>query len=101
MKTLKKHLKLIIGIAVLVLVGFVFFFATQSGNLENGNMHNWKSASQDRRARAIQILTADEEYTDLMVACLDKISTLPESADMTVKDASSLCFMGIQLKDNI
>ena len=101
MNTLKKHLKLIIGIAVLILFAVVFFFIAQAKDLENGNMRHWVSASAERRVAAVKILTGDEKYTELMVQCLDKVATLSDAADMPIKDAASLCFMGIQLKDNI
>lgn len=101
MKTLKKHFKLLIGVAALILVAVVFFFASRATDLENGNMRNWVAASHDRRVAAVKILTANEEHSDLMVECLNKIASLPDSGEMMVKDAASLCFMGIQLKENI
>lgn len=101
MKKLKKHFKLFIGIAVLILVIFVFFFFVRGTNLENGDMRAWAGASIERRAAAVNILTGTEQDTDLMIACLDKISTLADAADMPVRDAASLCFAGIQLKENI
>lgn len=32
---------------------------------------------------------------------LDKIAALPDSGEMAVRDAASLCHTGIQLKENI
>ncbi|MBN1324692.1 MAG: hypothetical protein JW974_00515 [Alphaproteobacteria bacterium] len=101
MEAFKKHLKLFIGISALILVAVGFFFYQKSSDLENDNMRHWATASLERRAAAVKILTGNDENTDLMVQCLDKVSTLPNSADMSVRDATSLCFMGIQLKDNI
>lgn len=101
MDAFKKHLKLVIGIAVLILVSVGFFFYHKSSNLENDSMRHWTSASVERRSAAVKILTGTEDNNGLMVKCLDKVSSLPNSADMTVRDAASLCFMGIQLKDNI
>ncbi|MDL2295392.1 hypothetical protein LJC18_01085 [Lachnospiraceae bacterium OttesenSCG-928-E19] len=101
MKTLKKHLKLIIGIAAIILFGVVFFVASRSSDLENGTLKNWRAASNDRRIAAVKILTASDADTELMVGCINKIATLPDSAEMGVKDAASLCYMGIQLKENI
>ncbi|MDR0741691.1 MAG: hypothetical protein LBF28_02865 [Rickettsiales bacterium] len=98
---MKKHFKLFIGISAIILFAVVFFFLSKSGELETGSMTRWKSAPVERRAAAVKILTGTDDGADLMVRCLDKIADLPESADMPVKDAASLCFMGIQLKDSI
>ncbi|MDR0726551.1 MAG: hypothetical protein LBF37_00640 [Rickettsiales bacterium] len=97
----KKYIKLMIGVAAIIVFAVVFFFINKSADLETGNLKHWKTASIERRGAAVKILTGTDEHTDLMVQCLDKIASLPESADMPIKDAASLCFMGIQLKDNI
>ncbi len=101
MKFIKKYLKIFIGIAVLILCGCVFFFVQRSSDLENGNMRNWLAASSDRRVAAVKIMTGSDDHTELMVACLDKIAALPDSGEMAVRDAASLCHTGIQLKENI
>lgn len=101
MDIIKKHLKLYIGIAVLILVAVVFFFLTKSADLENGNMKHWSAASNERRVSAVRILTGSEENTELMVQCLNKVAKLPDATDMPIKDAASLCYTGIQLKENI
>jgi hypothetical protein len=97
----KKYFKLLIGIAAIILFAVVFFFLNRSSDLENGNLKRWNTASAERRAAAVKILTGTDEHAELMVQCLDKIAALPDSTDMPVKDAASLCFVGIQLKDNI
>lgn len=98
---LKKYIKFIIGAAVLVLVGVAFFLIMRSSDLESGTMRNWRAASAARRETTVKILTGGEEHTELMMQCMDKIATLPDSFEMPIKDAASLCFMGIQLKENI
>ncbi len=101
MKFIKKYLKIFIGIMALVLCGCVFFFMQRASDLENGNMRNWVAASDDRRVAAVKILVGNEDHTDLMVACMDKIATLPESGEMAVRDAASLCHTGILLRENL
>ena len=101
MKFLKKYLKFIIGIAVLIVVAVVFFNTQQSTDLESGTLKNWPTAATERRMAAVKILIASEDNIDAIVACVDKIATLPDSADMNVRDAVSLCHTGIKLKANI
>ncbi len=101
MNFLKKYFKIFIGIAALILVIVVFFFAQRSNDLEGGNLKNWRSASTERRTAAAKIITAGEENLELIVACVDKMATLPDSGEMAVRDAMSLCYTGIQLKENI
>lgn len=101
MKHAKTFLKFVIGVAVLVLVVFVFFRAQRSSDLETGTLNNWQAASLDRRVAAVKILAATDQYTDSIVACVDKMATLPDSGDMAIRDAVALCYTGIQLKANL
>ncbi len=101
MKFIKKYFKLFIGICVLLLVVLVFFFAKRGETLEIGNLKDWRTASVERRNASVQILTASEENLDVLVACIDKISTLPDSGEMAVRDAASLCQTGLKLQQNM
>ena len=100
MKFLKKYLKFFIGIAVLIFVVVAFFLVQHSGDLEGANLKKWRSADIERRTAAVQILTASDKYSDLLVKCVDKIADLPDSSEMSVQDAVSLCYTGILLKEN-
>lgn len=101
MKFIKKYLKFFIGVAVLVMVLIVFFFAQHSSDLETGTLKDWRAAALDRRVAAAQILTGADEDIDLLVACVDKMAQLADSGEMAVRDATSLCHTGIQLKENL
>lgn len=96
----KKYLKFFIGIAVLLLTIVVFFIAQRSGDLEGSTLKKWRGADIERRTAAVQILVASDKHSELLVKCVDKIASLPESGEMAVKDAVSLCYTGIQLKEN-
>ena len=100
-KFVKKYLKFFVGIGVLILAIFVFVQTQKTTALESGQLKNWRSASVQRRVAAVKVLTASENNLELMVKCVDKIATLPDSGDMPVRDAVELCFVGMQLKENI
>ena len=101
MNFVKKYFKIFIGVAVLIMVLVVFFFAQRSGTLETGVLKDWRAAALDRRIAAAQILTGADKKVDLLVACVDKMATLPESGEMAVRDAMSLCHTGVKLKENL
>ncbi len=101
MKFIKKYLKIIIGVGVLIFVVMVFVGAQQSTNLESGTLKDWRAASQEQRAAAAQIITAGTENNELLVACVDKMAALPDSAETTIQTALTLCYTGIQLRSNI
>lgn len=101
MKFIKKYFKILIGVAVLLLCMGIFFFAQRAGDLENGNMRAWLAASDERRVATVGILIGTDEHNELMVACLDKIAALADSDEMMVRDAASLCYTGIQLRENL
>lgn len=100
MNFIKRFLKFFIGVAVLIFVVCAFFFSMRSGDLENANLRKWRSADLERRTAAAQILVASDDNLELLVQCVDKIATLPESGEMAVRDAIALCYTGIQVNQN-
>ncbi len=98
---IKKYIKFIIGIMVLMLVVVVFVQTMKTTALETGLLKDWRSASVGRRENAVKVLTASDKDLGLLVACVDKMAELPDSGDMSVRDATELCYVGLQLKNNI
>ena len=93
--------KFLLGIAVLLAVFFIFFHTQRSNDLAVGNLKNWASASNDQRIATVKVAIAGDDDIDLIVACVNKMATLPDSHEMIVRDAISLCHTGIVLKQNI
>ena len=99
---IKSNFKLFVGVLVLIFAFGMFFIIQGSGNLEKSNMRNWRSANTERRMAAVKILTGDDEVSaDLMIECMNKVSEFPNASEMSVRDCASLCYTGIQLKQNI
>ena len=101
MNFFKKYLKLFIGAGVLVLALVVFVFSQRSSTLETGVLKDWRSAAMDRRVAAAQILVGSDKEIELLVACVDKMSTLPDSGEMAVRDAMSLCHTGLKMQQSL
>lgn len=101
MNFIKKYFKILIGIAALLLVFMVFVMTQRSENLEVSTLKKWPAASLERRTAAAKILTGTDNNAELIVKCIDKIATLPESGEMAIRDAASLCYTGIQLKEHL
>jgi len=98
---LRTNFKLIIGIAVLIVVIPLFFMAQyKTTSLENSDLQKWTESSMERKAATVQVLAGDTKNTDLIVQCVDKMSTFNDSAEFAVRDAVKLCNMGIQLREN-
>lgn len=101
-KFLKTYFKFIIGIAALMLVVLAFFvIPRKESSLEMLSLKDWRAASMERRTAAVRVLTATDQNLDRIVACVDKMATLPDSGDMPVRDATELCFVGYELRNNI
>ena len=97
----KKNFKLIIGIAVLILTASMFFIAQyKSSNLENATLQKWTESSIENKMTAVQLLTEDVQNTELIVQCVDKMTTFNDSMEFAVRDAIKLCNMGIQLREH-
>ncbi|MCL2749364.1 MAG: hypothetical protein FWE50_04810 [Alphaproteobacteria bacterium] len=100
MNFIKAHTKLVVGIAALLLVAVIFAFSMKSTNLENGELRDWASSSNDRRTAAVKILTGSDENSEIMVACINRMTTLPDASNMKVKYAASLCAVGVALRED-
>ena len=98
---MKSVLKFVLGIAVLVSVFFIFFHTQNSKNLEKGTLKHWLSASNEQRVATAKVAVAGEGDIDLIVACVNKIASLPDSGEMDVNTAIVLCYTGNEIKDNI
>lgn len=100
MNFIKKSLKVFIGVVALIMFLVVAYMALNNSALENGSLKKWRAAALNQRVAAVKILTASDENTDLIVACVDKIAALPDSGTMAIRDAVSLCHSGVQLKQD-
>lgn len=101
MNFIKKYFKILIGAGVLVLALFVFAASLQSKDLSTGTLKSWQSANADERASTVRTLVGGDKNTDIIVACVGKMATLPDSGEMTIADATRLCNLGMQLKENL
>ena len=101
-KIIVRGIVFFVGLGVLLMAIFVFFtLPRKDAALESAYLKDWRSATVERRIAAARVLTASENNLELLVACVDKMATLPDSADMPVRDAMELCFVGIQLKNTV
>lgn len=101
MNFVKKYFKILIGIAALLLVFMIFVMTQRSENLEMATLKKWPAASLERRMAAAKILTGTDDNAELIVKCIDKIAALPDSGEMAIRDAASLCYTGVQLKEHL
>lgn len=101
MNFVKKYFKILIGAGVLVIALFVFAASLQSKDLSTGTLKSWASANNDERVATVRTLIGGDENIDIVVACVGKIATLPDSSEMTIADAARLCNMGMQLKQSL
>ncbi len=101
-KIIVRGIVFLVGLGVLLMAIFVFFtLPRKDAALESAYLKDWRGATVERRIAAARVLTASENNLELLVACVDKMATLPDSADMPVRDAMELCFVGIQLKNTV
>ena len=98
---MKSVLKFLLGIAVLLTAFFIFFGSQKSSSLEKGSLKHWLSASNDPRIATVKVAVAGEGDIDLIIACVNKIASLPDSGEMDVTTAIVLCHTGNEIKENI
>ena len=92
--------KFMLGFAALLIVAFIFFNTQKSSSLEKSTLKHWLSASKEQRTTAVKIAVAGNGDIDLIVACVNKIASLPDSGDMDITTAIIFCNTGTVIKDN-
>ena len=99
-KTIKKFIKISVATGLSILLVLLILFAKPTKTFENYNMNKWSDLSEIQRMDTLQkIITEEIKNPDLLIACLDKISLLPESNNMIIQTAAALCYNGIKLND--
>lgn len=101
-KTKIQQIKRVIKIAVasgLILLFVVLGFFVQYTNrtYENINMKKWKKLTDSQKITTLNYVIKNNPDSELMLGCMNKISTLPDANEMMVRDAAVLCYNGIKL----
>ena len=94
---IKRFIKISVASGLLVLFVFLGFFVKYKHSFENSNMGKWGVLSDVQRIETLQKIIPNIENQDLLLACMNKIASLPESSNMIIQSAASLCHNGIKL----
>lgn len=94
---IKNVIKISVASGLLVLFIVLGFFVKHKRSFENSNMSKWATLSDTQRVEILQKIIPIIENQDLLLACMNKIATLPESSNMIIQSAASLCHNGIKL----
>ena len=94
---IKNFIKISVASGLMILFIALTFFVKHSHSFENSNMKKWGSLTDAQRLTTVRRIVPDFEYDDLFMACMNKIADLPESNNMIIQSAVSLCYNGIKL----
>ena len=88
-----------ISIIIFVLCTFVVlgFFVKPTRTFENASMKRWANLTKKQQIETIEHIVKTSENQDLLLECVTKISSLPKSGEMQIRDATALCYNGIKL----
>ena len=103
-RTKIQQIKLFIKISIVICVLSIFvilgFFVKPIRTFENYHMKKWTSLSEQDRIITVQKVILNAEDQDLLINCITKIASLPDSNTMIIHDAAVLCYNGIKLNTN-
>ena len=104
-RTRFQKIKLFIKIAIVCVVCMIFvvfgFFVKPIRTFENSNMKKWLVLAEQDRIMTIQRIIPNAEDQDLLIECITKISGLPNSNEMLIRDAAVLCYNGIKFNKSV
>ena len=99
-RKIKRFIKIIIAVAIILLAFISGIFVKYSHTFENNNMTKWLTITDSQRISTLERIVKEPENQDLIIACVNKIAELPDSNEMIIRDAISLCYNGIKLNRN-
>ena len=97
---LKRLFKISVACCVLILLVVLGFFVKHIYTFENSSMKKWLSLSEQQQVLTIKRVIPDFdtlENNDLLIQCITKIALLPDSENMDIRDAASLCYNGMKI----
>ncbi|MBR6010135.1 MAG: hypothetical protein IKP35_01795 [Alphaproteobacteria bacterium] len=104
-RTKIQKIKLFIKISIVFVVCTIFvvlgFFVKPIRTFENSHMKKWTMLAEQDRLMTIQRVIPNAEDQDLLMNCITKISNLPNSNEMIIRDAVVLCYNGIKFNKSI
>ena len=97
---LKRIIKISVAVIIILSALFLGLFVKNNQKYENSNMSKWLKIPEPERMAILTRTAKDMEDKDLLMSCVDKIASLPDSNEMIIRDAISLCYNGIKLNAN-
>jgi len=94
---IKNFIKILVASSLVVSFIILTFFVKHTHTFENANMNKWLSLTDNQRLITVQRIIPNFESDDLFMMCMNKIAGLPESSNMLIQSAISLCYNGIKL----
>lgn len=95
---IKRVIKITVASGLLLLFVILGFFVQYTNKTyENANMKNWKKLTDSQKITTLNYIVKNNPDSELMLSCMNKISTLPDANEMMVRDAAALCYNGIKL----
>lgn len=102
-KTKIQQIKLFIKISIVFCVVFIFvvlgFFVKPIRTFDTANMKKWDNLSEQEKITTLQHIIPNADDQELLILCIDKISELPDSDNMIIRDAAVLCYNGIKMNN--
>ena len=90
-----QQIKYFIKASIVLSVLFVFvvlgIFIHPSRTFENSHMKKWLSLNEQPRTQTILRVVKDTKNRDLLIKCVDKIASLPNSNEMQIQYAIVFC----------
>lgn len=100
---LKRVVKISVATCVLILLIVLGFFVKYNYTFENSNMKKWLSLSESQQIQTVNRIIPEFKNLDvqeLLIQCITKIAMLPDSENMDIRDATSICYNGIKINSD-
>ncbi|MBR3510911.1 MAG: hypothetical protein IKN73_02515 [Alphaproteobacteria bacterium] len=99
-RKIRRFIKISVALVIVFLLIISAFFVQHSRTFENNSLSKWSQITDTQRISTLERIVKESENQDLIISCVTKIAQLPDSNEMIIRDAISLCYNGIKLNRN-
>ncbi|MBR5904189.1 MAG: hypothetical protein IKZ49_01490 [Alphaproteobacteria bacterium] len=94
---IKRAIKIMLASFLVLLLIVLGIFVRPVRTFENSHLPKWLNLSDSERIATLHKVVKNSDYDDIILQCVTKIATFPESNEMVIRYAISFCYNGIKL----
>jgi len=94
---IKRAIKIMLASFLIMLLVVLGIFVRPVRTFEGSHLPRWLTLSDSQRIATLHKVVHSSDNDDLIIQCVSKIASFPDSDEMIIRYAISFCYNGIKL----